>query len=264
MSATTDAGRFLLRPLFRLVVEQKSTDLFMAACLLVIAATAQISMAAGLSMALGAFLAGVLLADSEYRSELEADIEPFKGLLLGLFFMSVGMGLNLSGELVVGLPGGGGQPCLVTGPHRFRDLKFRAFTGFRGGRGANEHARDPRLQSGGEDDAGTPRIRITGRPSLHCFRECQAALPLLGAAPASFVDYRVTLAPTGALAVDMRLAGEPDGEKKEGGDKPPEAGAPAKAGAPVKLAGYVRMQLGEGIEIEKEDFAAEVAKAANG
>lgn len=53
-------------------------------------------------------------------------------------WFGVGMGLNLSGELVVGLPGGG-QPCLVTGPHRFKDLKFRAFTGFRGGRGAGEH-----------------------------------------------------------------------------------------------------------------------------
>jgi glutathione-regulated potassium-efflux system ancillary protein KefC/glutathione-regulated potassium-efflux system protein KefB len=89
------AGRFLLRPLLRIVAATRVQEAFTAAALLVVVGTALLFEAAGLSMALGAFIAGVLLADSEYRHELEADIEPFKGLLLGLFFIAVGMTANL-------------------------------------------------------------------------------------------------------------------------------------------------------------------------
>ena len=88
-------GRFLIRPLFRFVADAESPELFMAVTLLVIIATASLTHAAGLSAALGAFLAGILLAESEYRHEIEVNIEPFKGLLLGLFFMSVAMGIDL-------------------------------------------------------------------------------------------------------------------------------------------------------------------------
>lgn len=84
-------GRYLLRPLFRLVAETKIPELFIAAALLVVIGTAALMELVGLSTTLGSFLAGVLLADSEYRHELQADIDPFKGLLLGLFFMAVGM-----------------------------------------------------------------------------------------------------------------------------------------------------------------------------
>ncbi len=95
-------GRWLLRPFLRLAASATSHEVFVAAALLVVVGTALLVQAAGLSMALGAFLAGVLLADSEYRHELEADIEPFKGLLLGLFFIAVGMTMNLG--LVVDRP----------------------------------------------------------------------------------------------------------------------------------------------------------------
>lgn len=88
-------GPYVLRPLLRIVAQTKVGEAFTAAALLVVVATALLFNAVGLSMALGAFVAGLLLADSEYRHELEADIEPFKGLLLGLFFMSVGMTANL-------------------------------------------------------------------------------------------------------------------------------------------------------------------------
>jgi monovalent cation:proton antiporter-2 (CPA2) family protein len=88
-------GGYVLRPLLRIVAETKASEAFTAAALLVVVGTALIMNAVGLSMALGAFVAGLLLADSEYRHELEADIEPFKGLLLGLFFMSVGMTANV-------------------------------------------------------------------------------------------------------------------------------------------------------------------------
>ena len=90
------AGRYLLRPVFRMVARTKSVEVFTATSLLVVLGTALLMQKAGLSMGLGAFLAGVLLADSEYRHELESHIEPFKGLLLGLFFMGVGMSLDLA------------------------------------------------------------------------------------------------------------------------------------------------------------------------
>jgi len=84
-------GRLLLRPLLRWIARSKTPEIFTATALLLVVAIAALMQFVGLSMALGAFLAGVLLAESEYRRELETDIEPFKGLLLGLFFIAVGM-----------------------------------------------------------------------------------------------------------------------------------------------------------------------------
>jgi glutathione-regulated potassium-efflux system protein KefB len=88
-------GRFLVRPLFRAVSRTHSTEAFAATALLVVFGTAWLMEQADLSPALGAFLAGVLLAESEYRHEVESHIQPFKGLLLGLFFISVGMAIDL-------------------------------------------------------------------------------------------------------------------------------------------------------------------------
>ncbi len=96
LSVVIVGGTYLLRPVLRSVARTRTPELFTATALLIVAGTALLMDSVGISMALGAFLAGVLLANSEYRHELEADIEPFKGLLLGLFFMSVGMGLNLA------------------------------------------------------------------------------------------------------------------------------------------------------------------------
>src|SRR5579863_8159439 len=88
-------GRLLLRPALRVVARIRIPEVFTAASLLTVIVTALLANQAGLSASLGAFLAGVLLADSEFRHELEADLEPFKGLLLGLFFVCVGMSANL-------------------------------------------------------------------------------------------------------------------------------------------------------------------------
>lgn len=88
------AGRAVIRPLFRVIGRTASREMFLAAVLLVIIGTAIATEKAGLSMALGAFLAGLLFSETEYRHAVEADIEPFKGLLLGLFFVSVGMGID--------------------------------------------------------------------------------------------------------------------------------------------------------------------------
>ena len=89
-------GRLLLRPALRWIARSETPEIFTAASLLLVVATAALMQSVGLSMALGAFLAGVLLAESEYRRELETDLEPFKGLLLGLFFIAVGMSIDFA------------------------------------------------------------------------------------------------------------------------------------------------------------------------
>jgi glutathione-regulated potassium-efflux system ancillary protein KefC len=96
-------GRLLLRPLLRWIARSNTPEIFTAAALLLVVAIAALMQLVGLSMALGAFLAGVLLAESEYRRELETDIEPFKGLLLGLFFIAVGMSINFG--VLIASPG---------------------------------------------------------------------------------------------------------------------------------------------------------------
>jgi len=96
-------GRLLLRPMLRWIARSETPEIFTAAALLLVVAIAALMQSVGLSMALGAFLAGVLLAESEYRRELETDLEPFKGLLLGLFFIAVGMGIDF--HVVLRFPG---------------------------------------------------------------------------------------------------------------------------------------------------------------
>ena len=88
-------GRVLLRPIYRFVATTKNSELFVAMTLLLILFTGYATNYAGLSMELGAFLAGLLLAETEYRHQVETDIHPFRGLLLGLFFMSMGMGIDV-------------------------------------------------------------------------------------------------------------------------------------------------------------------------
>jgi glutathione-regulated potassium-efflux system ancillary protein KefC len=107
VAAVLVIGRYALPPLLRLIAKTRLREIFTAFALLLVLGIAQLMTLADLSMGLGAFLAGVLLASSEYRKALEADLEPFKGLLLGLFFTSVGMAANL-GLLV-------GEPLLVLG-----------------------------------------------------------------------------------------------------------------------------------------------------
>lgn len=95
IAAILVGGRFLLNPAFRIIGGARSPEMFTTLGLLVVAGTAALAEWAGLSMSLGAFMAGVLLSESEFRHELRADIEPFEGLLLGFFFISVGMSANL-------------------------------------------------------------------------------------------------------------------------------------------------------------------------
>jgi monovalent cation:proton antiporter-2 (CPA2) family protein len=96
IAAVVIGSRLFMRPALKFIAQYGGRDVFTAAALLVVIGAALVMEAIGLSMSLGAFLAGVLLADSEFRHELEADVEPFKGLLLGLFFIAVGMSVNLT------------------------------------------------------------------------------------------------------------------------------------------------------------------------
>ena len=94
VAAVVVGGRFALRPVFRYIAKTGLREMFTATALLLVVGIALLMQTRGLSPALGTFLAGVVLADSEYRHQLEADLEPFKGLLLGLFFISVGAGID--------------------------------------------------------------------------------------------------------------------------------------------------------------------------
>lgn len=96
VAALVASGRWLLNPLFHLLARAEAREVMTAAALLVVLGAAVLMDAGGLSMAMGAFLAGVLLSESTFRHQLEADIEPFRGILLGLFFIAVGMSLDLS------------------------------------------------------------------------------------------------------------------------------------------------------------------------
>ena len=126
-------GRFLLRPMMRSVAKARSEELFMAACLLVVLGSGLLAAFAGLSMALGAFVAGLLLAETEFRHQVEQVIEPFKGLLLGLFFLAAGIGLDVGLILeeplqVAGVTFGlmGLNAALIFGLARGFGLKWRS------------------------------------------------------------------------------------------------------------------------------------------
>ena len=90
------SAAFILNPVFRILANSKAREVMTAAALFVVLGSALLMEEAGLSMAMGAFVAGVMLSESAFRHQLEADIEPFRGLLLGLFFLGVGMALNLT------------------------------------------------------------------------------------------------------------------------------------------------------------------------
>ena len=96
IAALVAAGRWLLNPMFRMLADAQAREVMTAAALLVVLGAALVMQLGGLSMAMGAFLAGVLLSESTFRHQLEADIEPFRGILLGLFFLGVGMSLDLA------------------------------------------------------------------------------------------------------------------------------------------------------------------------
>jgi glutathione-regulated potassium-efflux system ancillary protein KefC len=170
--------RLLLRPALRWIARSDTPEIFTAAALLLVVATAALMQSVGLSMALGAFLAGVLLAESEYRRELETDLEPFKGLLLGLFFIAVGMSIDFRR--------GAGAPGLVAAVVGFLLLKAAGAVG-----AWRARCRCRWRAAGVRDPAGAGRrVRLRGVP---------------GRAGRGVIDAPSLVAAGGAVAVSMLL-----------------------------------------------------------
>ncbi len=159
-------GRFVTRPVIRLIARAEVREIFTAFALLLVFGIAQLMALAGLSMALGAFLAGVLLASSEYRHALETDIAPFKGLLLGLFFIAVGMSIDFG--LI------GAQPVKLA----------LLVAGLLLAQGPGARARLRRLDVATPNSAGSSprcwRRRASSRSSYSAWRAARACCPATG------------------------------------------------------------------------------------
>ncbi len=198
-------GRLVLRPLFRSVALTRNAEFFMAACLLVVLGAALIAASSGLSMALGAFIAGLLLAETEFRREIEVTIEPFKGLLLGLFFVSIGAELDFS--LVAS------KPALVFGAlAAFVALKGIAILPLASAFGASfATARDVALALGpggefafvlvGTAVAGNLIDPETGRVAMVAAALSMVAIPFVGRGLGMLALRRKTLALPAEAAV---------------------------------------------------------------
>lgn len=139
-------GRYLLRPVLRLIAAAQSHEIFTAAALLLVIGSALLMSAIGISMGLGAFMAGILVADSEYRHQLQTDIDPFRGLLLGLFFIAVGMSVNVG--LIVAQPLS--VAALAAGLITVKALILYAIAHVQGARGREARRLALYLAQGGE------------------------------------------------------------------------------------------------------------------
>jgi glutathione-regulated potassium-efflux system ancillary protein KefC/glutathione-regulated potassium-efflux system protein KefB len=213
-------SRVLVRPLLKIVARYGGREIFTGAALLVVLGAALLMEAIGLSMSLGAFLAGVLLADSEFRHELEADVEPFKGPLLGLFFMAVGMSANLAYFAVHPLPVLG----VAIGLMLVKALLLWAITGATGIGNADARRIAVLLAQGGEF-------------AFVLFTAAQAA-GILAGETAQFLVLAVTismlLAPLSFVVHERLLARWIERRK------PPEFDTIDGPGNPVIIAGYGR------------------------
>ena len=177
------AGRYLLNPFFRLLASTGAREVMTAAALLVVLGAALLMQTVGMSMALGAFLAGVLLAESTYRHELEADIEPFRGLLLALFFMGVGMTIDMKIVwanlwLVIARRGrhhaAQGRHRVGAVPRHLREARRRAARGL----GAHRRGR-VRLRAAAARHLARNSQRHAGQPALGHRRDHAADRPAL-------------------------------------------------------------------------------------
>lgn len=243
-------GRLLLRPLLRWIARSRTPEIFTAAALLLVVGIATLMQQIGLSMALGAFLAGVLLAESEYRRELETDIEPFKGLLLGLFFIAVGMSIDLS--VLRSAPGL--IALLVLGFLAIKAVLIYAMTRF---------MRVPLP----ERPVVTLLLAQGGEFAFVVFQTAAGAQLLSGQTTSLLIGavaLSMLLSPLLLLAVDKLLAPR---LAAAGGAKPDEISEPQEA--PVLIAGFgrygqivARVMLAQGIPSTVLDHDADMIEAA--
>jgi len=232
-------GRLALRPFFHFVAETRSPEFFMAACLLVVLGDGLAAAASRLSMALGAFVAGLLLAETEYRREIEVTIEPFKGLLLGLYFVSVGAGVNPA--LIVAKPG------LILG-------LAAALIGLKGlilfalARGFGLPSR-----------VGAEMAMLLGPGG-------EFAFVMIGAALAGgLIDRALSTTLVTAVAISMlaipplaRLGAMIDARPRPHADGPPEEAPPESEEGRVVIVGYGRVGalIGDMLDMHKVPFVA--------
>lgn len=243
-------GRLLLRPLLRWIARSRTPEIFTATALLLVVGIAALMQRVGLSMGLGAFLAGVLLAESEYRRELETDIEPFKGLLLGLFFIAVGMSIDLA----VLRDSPGLMAALVAGFMAIKALLILAMTRFMQVPAPERPVVTLLLAQGGEF-AFVVFQTATGAGVL----SGQTSSLLIGA-----VALSMLLSPLLLVAVDKLLAPRLALAR---GATPAELSEPQEA--PVLIAGFgrygqivARVMLAQGIPSTVLDHDADMIEAA--
>ena len=232
-------GRLALRPFFHFVAETRSPEFFMAACLLVVLGDGLAAAASKLSMALGAFVAGLLLAETEYRREIEMTIEPFKGLLLGLYFVSVGAGVNPA--LIVAKPG------LILGLAAAL-IGLKSLILFALARGF-----------------GLPS-RIGAEMAMLLGPGGEFGFVMIGAALAGgLIDRALSTALVTAVAISMlaipplaRLGAMIDARPRPHADGPPEEAPPESEEGRVVIVGYGRVGalIGDMLDMHKVPFVA--------
>jgi monovalent cation:proton antiporter-2 (CPA2) family protein len=207
------AGRFLVRPILRFIAKSDVREVFTAGALLLVVAIVLLMQAVGLSPALGTFLGGVVLANSEYRHELESDIEPAKGLLLGLFFLSVGASIDFGvvaahatevALLVAGLVVAKALVLFAIG--RGRGDERRAEPALRARARAGRRVRVRALLVGGTGRRRRPADRRPARRGGRALDGGHAAPARAARAGAAAASRRSGSAPTGARAIDERGA----------------------------------------------------------
>ncbi len=237
-------GRLALRPFFHFVAETKSPEFFMAACLLVVLGDGLAAAASRLSMALGAFVAGLLLAETEYRREIEVTIEPFKGLLLGLYFVSVGAGINPA--LIAAEPG------LILGLAAAL-IALKALILFALALGFRLPAR-----------VGAEMALLLGPGGEFGFVMIGAALA------GGLIDRSLSTTLVSAVAISMlavpplgRLGALIDAKPRQRADAPPEEAPPESEERRVIIVGYGRVGalIGDMLDMHKVPFVAVDADA---
>lgn len=244
-------GRLLLRPVLRWIARSRTPEIFTAAALLLVVGIAALMQGVGLSMGLGAFLAGVLLAESGYRRELETDIEPFKGLLLGLFFIAIGMSIDLAVLIESPLL----MTLLVLGFLLIKTLVIFALTGLMGVPLPERPTITLLLAQGGEF------AFVVFQTALGSQVLSPATASLLMAA----VALSMLLSPLLLLMLDRYLA--PSLARRGSAAAPPEISEPQHA--PVVIAGFgrygqivARVMLAQGVPCTVLDHDADMIEAA--
>ncbi|KAH8063780.1 solute:proton antiporter [Aureococcus anophagefferens] len=241
-------GRVVLRRVFAAVAGARSSETFVALCLLVVLGTGALTDALGLSSTLGAFVAGVLLAETNYRDRIEADIQPFRGLLLGLFFVTTGAAVDVA-QVAQELPTARGAPRRAPLDQDARGLRLRD---------ARRGPRPPRRRAGRAAPRGRRRVRVR---RFNARRAPRRAPPDLARLDTAVVVLSMALTPAlGSSATPSRTGGRATTPRTRASRSRPDA--TTLAAAPDRLPGPRRVVAIRGFGPEGMTVAAVLAEAA--